>query len=185
MPISSSIMPRPGHEAKPFRIAGLVHTARELILVKPILGRPRDENIVVRGDGPSKDRERIDFEELAHHDIVATRGSFEPMIVQRLENVDEVLSRNKACLVARKAAPPANIERIVTPEEGDDPFKLPSIPLALAQEGKVLCQNVFEVLPKDRVDDGRYLFEATIDETPSTSTARESLRFAVTGPARD
>jgi hypothetical protein len=160
-------------------------TTRELMLVKPILGRPRDENIVVRGDGPSKGREKIDSEELARHDIVATRGSFEPMLVQRLEKVDDVLSRNKACLVARKAASAANIERIVTPEEGDAPFKLPSIPLELAKQGKVLCQNVFEILPKDRVDDGRYLFEATIDETPATSTARESLRFAVTAPARD
>jgi hypothetical protein len=160
-------------------------TARELMLVKPILGRPRDENIVVRGDGPSKGREKTDSEKLALHDIVATRGSFEPMLVQRLENVDEVLSRNKACLVARKTAPAANIERIVTPEEDDEPFNLPSVPLALAEEGKVLCQNVFEILPGDRIDDGRYLLEATIDETPTTSTARDSLRFAVTGATAD
>jgi hypothetical protein len=158
---------------------------REPMLVQPILGRPRDANVVVRGDGPTGRGARADSEKSALHDVVAARGSFEPMLVQRLENAGEVLTRNKACLVGRKEAPTASIERTVMPQDDDEALRLRSVALELAEEGKVLCQNVFEVLPEGRIDDGRYLFEATIDAAPESPTARETLPFAVADPVRD
>lgn len=153
-------------------------TKGDLMLVRPILGRPRDETIVVRGDGPEKDRKSISSEELATFDVIATKGSFEPMLVQVVNEEEQTLGRNKACLVGRKSVPETTLERQIT-AEGTDPFALPEVSLNLAKEGKVLCQNVFEVLPEERITGGRYLFEASVDETPKTDAVFESIRFAV------
>ena len=59
------------------------------------------------------------------------------------------------------------------------PGKLPDVPLNLAKEGKVLCQNVFEVFPEEGIVEGHYLFETRVEETPKTDAVFESTRFAV------
>ena len=74
--------------------------------------------------------------------------------------------------------PATTVERSVS-SEGQKRYDLPSVPLELEPEGKVLCQNVYEVLPPESIVGGGYLFEASIDETPKTAEVRESLRFAV------
>jgi len=153
-------------------------TKGDLMLVRPILGRPRDETIVVRGDGPQTDRKSINSEQLATFDIVATKGSFEPMLVQVVNEEEQTLGRNKACLIGRASVPETNFGRQIA-AEGAVPFKLPDVPLNLAKEGRVLCQNVFEVFPEERIAEGHYLFEASVVETPETGAVFESTRFAV------
>ena len=104
---------------------------REMMLVQPILGRPRDENIVVRGTGPPGERRRMSPEMAAALDIVATKGSFEPLLVQRADGIEELLARNKACIVgASKRVPDTMIERSVL--QGDETaVELPPVALAL------------------------------------------------------
>jgi hypothetical protein len=176
------VMINASSEAGPAALAGR-HTVPPItkgkpMLVQPILGQPRERNVVVRGDGPMGSRRGVDPGLLARYDIVATRGSFEPLLVQRMEDLERILVRNKACLVGKKSAPSAQIERAVT-SDGDASFELPSVPLVLRSENKVRCQNVFEALPQDEVEQGGYLFETTITDKPTRSGAHESLRFAV------
>ena len=154
-------------------------TRRELMLVDPILGRPRDRNVVVRGDGPTKNRRSLSPELLALLDVVATRGSFEPLLIQRVDDVEMLYARNKACVVAgRKEVDEGTIERAVVEDQGPT-VDLPSVPLELVASGKVRCQNVFETLPDDRIDPGRYELEATVENAPQAGTIHEALRFAV------
>ena len=163
------------------RITAKIHPIpkKEMMLVQPILGRPRDENIVVRGTGPHEERRRMSPEAAAALDIVATKGSFEPLLVQRADDIEEPLARNKACIVAaRRSVPDTVIERSVL--EGDETaVQLPPVALALGRGGKVMCQNVFEILPQDAIGPGRYRFEATVENTPKHDAVSESLRFAV------
>ena len=155
---------------------------KEMMLVQPILGRPRDKNIVVRGSGPAEERSRLSPELAAALDIVAAKGSFEPLLVQRTDDIEELLARNKACIVgARGSVPDTVIERHVL--EGDETaVALPPVPLALGSGGKVMCQNVFEILPQDAIDPGQYRFEATVENIPKHDPVAESLRFAVEAP---
>jgi hypothetical protein len=154
---------------------------REMMLVQPILGRPRDRNIVVRGDGPTENRKSFDPQLLAAFDIVAGKGSFEPLLVQLAEDVESLYARNKACLVAaRDRAADATIERAVVDEDGGA-IALPAVPLEMERAGKISCQNVFEVLPEESIDPGRYVLETTVQDSPKRSPVSEALRFAVHG----
>ncbi|NIM01817.1 MAG: hypothetical protein GTN89_13525 [Acidobacteria bacterium] len=169
-------------ESRPDAFRGTVDvppiTRGDLMLVRPILGRPRDETIVVRGDGPEVGRKNISTDQLATFDITAAKGSFEPLLVQVINKEEETLGRNKACLVGRTSVPPTTFVRQIAAEDAV-PFELPDVPLDLALEGKVQCQNVFEVLPDEGITQGRYLFEARVDRTRKTDAVSESTRFAV------
>lgn len=153
---------------------------KDVMLVQPILGRPRASNIVVRGDGPTTGRRLDASEALAVHDIVAAKGSFEPLMIQQADQAEELLARNKACLVGRRQAPATTIKRAVSAEDGEE-FELPPVPLDLEGSRRLQCQNVFEILPPETVDPGEYLFEATVVDTPADGPGRGSLRFAVEG----
>ena len=156
---------------------------KEMMLVPPILGRPRDENIVVRGTAAGEGRS-LSPELAALLDVVATKGSFEPLLVQLTDDVDELLARNKACIVStRKNIPETSIERTVL--EGDETaVRLQPVPLDLHGGKQVMCQNVFEVLPENAIDPGQYRFEASVENTPKHDPVLESIRFAVDDPAR-
>jgi hypothetical protein len=151
----------------------------EPMLVQPILGRPRSETILVRGDGPSSAGARVNRnEELAPYDVVATKGSFEPLLVQRSSEADALLARNKACLVGRANLSPATVERLVLDVGGGVPHELPSVPLELTREGKVSCQDLFEILP-DETDAGDYLLDVRIDGERPAEDDRETLPYAL------
>lgn len=179
---------RDGAEVGATRLAVEIPPIRkgDLMLVTPILGRPREKNIVLRGDGAPAPAHGA--EPITHRDIVAAEGSFEPLLVLQTEAEERLGARNKACLVGARPAllPPADatFDRAVL-RDGDEAAatRLPEVALALDDGGKVLCQNLFEVLPDDAADPGSYSFEATID-VPRGKGGRqgplgESLRFAV------
>jgi hypothetical protein len=169
--------PGPGATRIEFEIPDVPR--KELMLVAPILGRPRAENIVVRGDGPETDRRRHGSAELAAYDVVGQRGSFEPMIVQRAGELETLLTRNKACLVGtRRQAPETTIGRSLAREE-EPGLDLPPIPLELEKDGKVMCQDLFEIIDDAMIDPGHYLFEAVIEESRKMPAVQQVLRFAV------
>lgn len=156
---------------------------KSVMLVQPILGRPRDENVLVRGDGPTKGRKHLDSNLLAQRDIVAGAGAFEPFMVQLMDDEEEVHARNKACLVGGKRQPGGTgVSRQVAEDDGWN-WRLPIVRLELAvQTGnpKVLCQNLYELVPDEAIEPGEsYEFRATVEPTPKIETVREEIPFAV------
>jgi len=156
---------------------------KAVMLVDPILGRPRDENVLVRGDGPSKRRKSYESDWLAQQDIVAGKGAFEPILVQLLDEEEEVHARNKACLVGAKKQPgQTTVNRRIAEDEGWT-WRLPAVPLELtpqSDKGKLLCQNLYEVVPGDAIKPSEsYEFQATIEPTRKIDAVNEELPFAV------
>ena len=47
-----------------------------------------------------------------------------------------------------------------------------------------MCQNLFEILPQDAIDPGKYRFVATVENTPKHDPVSRSLRFSVEAPTR-
>ena len=156
---------------------------KAVLLVDPILGRPRDANIVVRGDGSAGGRKSHDSDWLSQHDIVAGKGAFEPILVQLLDEEHEVHARNKACLVRAKRQPgETTVERQVAEDEGGT-WPLPSVPLALqaqAGKGRVMCQNLYEVIPDEATEPWEsYEFRTVIEAAPRIGAVDERIPFAV------
>ena len=155
---------------------------KSVMLVEPILGRPRDENVVVRGTDAGSANRSSDW--LAQKDIVAAKGSFEPTLVQLLDDGDEIHARNKACIVGATQQPGSTtVERQVTEDVGES-WRLPSVPLTLKSEGpiqrKVLCQNLYEVVPNNVMDPGgEYEFSALVEAALKIPEVNEQISFAV------
>jgi len=156
---------------------------KEMMLVEPILGRPRDRNVVIRGSGPETGRKRLDPDYLSDFDIVTAKGIFEPMLVQLVDE-DQVQARNKACLVGAREQPgDTSITREIAEDDGAE-YELPSVALSLAPQGKqkrrVLCQNLYEVLPDEAIAPGEdYELQATVEESEQIREVEEALPFAV------
>jgi len=163
---------------------------KAVMLVDPILGRPRDENVLVRGDGPTAGRKGHDSHWLAQRDIVAGKGAFEPFLVQLLDEEEEVLARNKACIVGAKKQPgQTSIERQIS-EDGGEAWRLPSVPLALeaqADKSNVMCQNLYEIVPDEATEPWEsYEFRARVEAAPKIDAVNEELPFAVvSGDAKE
>ena len=153
---------------------------KDVVLVRPILGRPRDENVLVRGDGPVAKRKTYDSEQLAGYDIVARRGAFEPMLILQTDEAAQLLTRNKACLLGKGEVPDATVRREIA-QEDELVLELASRQLHLGLGGKVRCQNLYEVLQERTLAAGPYLFEATLEEKRKGGDLQEILRFAVDG----
>ena len=150
---------------------------QDTVLVPPILGQPRGRNVLVRGDGPVKERASMDSELLAGRDIVASKGAFEPMLILQTDEAAQLLTRNKACLLGKGEVPDAQVERVIR-QEGDPVLELVSTQLDLGLKGKVRCQNLYEVLQDNALAAGPYLFEATLSEVED-DRLEELLYFAV------
>jgi hypothetical protein len=154
---------------------------QDLTLVPPILGRPREKNIVIRGDGPEEDRGKYSSEELAPYDVQAAQGSFEPLLVLRTKENEALLSRNKACLVgAKRVSLPdgTSVERSLT-AENENPVEMPTFPLSLAKGEKVRCQNIFETLNQKSAGEGQYTFDVIIEKSSKFDEVEHHLPLAI------
>ncbi len=148
---------------------------REITLVKPILGSPRDKNIVVRGDDSFAGRAALSSDKQAKHDINVAKGGFEPMLVQRIEETLDLAARNKVCRVGREGKTEGGgFERSLIGDEGH--YELQEVPLELERQGKVWCQNVFEILP-DGIEPGDYNYETSVEV--HDELAEESLPLGI------
>jgi len=148
---------------------------RGLTVVKPILGGSRDRNVVVRGDDSIEGREDWSSDRQAEHDIAAPKGSFEPMLVQRIEQILDVAARNKVCRAGKsEREAEGEFERALVGDKSV--HELPGVPLNLQREGKAWCQNLFEIMPES-VEPGEYIYKTVVEVRKES--AEESLRFAV------
>ncbi len=154
---------------------------QDLTLVPPILGRPRERNIVVRGDGPESNRDQYSSDELAQYDIQAGMGTFEPLLVLQTRETETLLSRNKACLVgAKRTDLPAGttVDRSLKPEDGE-PMEMTPLPLVLDKGAKVRCRNLFETLREKAAGEGQYIYKVVIDESKKFGEKKHRLPLAI------
>jgi len=150
---------------------------RELFLVGPILGRPSGSDLVVTGGGMAG----------GLRDSMGDANSFQPLLVQQLDDPVDLVALTEACYVAKKSYKrKKNAPTVVRSLQGSDGSvigELQPVELALESDDRVHCQNLVDVLPARALGNGEYVFEAMLDPGRDKEGPRERVRFAV-GPAR-
>ena len=147
---------------------------KELFLVDPILGRPAADNLVVYGDGLR-----------GPGDEIGGDRSFEPLLVQRLEEPTDFVSLTQACYAGAgkrgviKAARGGRVRRALLDERGAEVGVLEPIDVTLDGEGSVRCQTLIDVVPGSRLRSGEYTFEAALESVRDEAGAPVRVRFAV------
>jgi len=151
---------------------------KELFLVDPLLGRRSGPNLVVRGGGAEAGRDEIGEE-----------SSFEPLLVQRLDQPDDLLVLTQACLVGAKKLRgkhrSPNVVRSLTDIDGSAVGTLSTERLALEGDGDILCQNLMDVLPAKALRGGEYVFAAELHSGRDGDVpVHEEIRFTIETPPR-
>jgi len=147
---------------------------KELFLVDPILGRPAEGNLVVLGGGAGE-----------HDDAIGGERSFEPLLVQRLDEPTDFVSLTQACYVGAqkrgkvKDARGGTVHRSLLDAVGVDVGALDPVDVTLDAEGQVRCQNLVDIVPGSRLRAGEYAFEATLQSVRDGAGAPVRVRFAV------
>lgn len=148
----------------------------ETFFVGPLLGRASSSNLVVTGGGDVPDE-----------DQVGSPGSFEPLLVQRVDGSEDLVALTQVCAVGSSKrndaeAPTgtaAMIGRVLREAGGRTLGTLPEVPLSLEGDGTIRCQNLLDVLPVSTLRRGEYVFEAVLRHAPDESGTRQRVRFAV------
>jgi hypothetical protein len=144
----------------------------ELFLVGPVLGRAAGPNLVVFGSGADAGEDRL-----------GEPGSFEPLLVQRLDEPVDLVALTQACFIgsrrrekkALKGAP--SVERRLIGADGSVVGTLDRQAAALERQGDVQCQNLVDLLPVASLRDGEYAFEAHLEGAPGDVSGK--VRFLV------
>ena len=144
----------------------------ELFLVGPVLGRAAGPNLVVFGSGANADEDRL-----------GEAGSFEPLLVQQLDEPVDLVAVTQACFVgskrrekkALKSSP--TVDRRLIGSDGSVVGTLERQAAALERQGDVQCLNLVDLLPVASLRDGEYAFEARLDG--SSDEVSGTVRFLV------
>jgi hypothetical protein len=150
----------------------------ELFLIGPILGRHTGPNVVVMG-GETED-----------NDSVGREHSFEPLLVQWLDEPADLAALTQACVVSAGAAKkkptrPLSIQRSLRGLEGSMVGSLRAVGLSLEGEGAVRCQSLVDIMPGAALGTGEYVFEARVDTGSEDENVEGNVRFAIGTPQRD
>ena len=131
---------------------------KELFLIGPMLGRPAGPNLVVLGGTAFKD------------DAIGSENSFEPLLVQQLDDPIDLVAITQACLFdkkskkkRRKGKSVPSVSRALLDPDGATVGDLDPVELTLEGVGHVKCTNLVDLLPVANVKDGEYVFEVELD----------------------
>ncbi len=138
---------------------------RELFLVGPILARTAGPNLVVLGRETGGDE-------------VGSSHSFEPLLVQMIDEPQDLLALTQACMVGKRGRPAGEVARSLRRTDGELVGSLPDLALDLEGETKVRCQNLLDVVPATALADGDYVFEARLSGRKSDDRMGK-IRFSV------
>ncbi len=132
---------------------------KELFLIGPMLGRPAGSNLVIMGSGSGHD-----------DDSIGSEKSFEPLLVQQLDDSMDLVAITQACLVDAKKRKKqgkwksiAHASRALLDTDGVAVGRLEPLELSLEGEGRVKCTNLVDLLPVQSLKDGEYIFEVELD----------------------
>jgi len=138
---------------------------RELLLAGPILGRAAGPNLVlVGGQEPSSDS-------------LGDENSFQPLLVQQIDEPVDLVSLVEACIVSRKRRRGAEgiaVDRSLRAADGASIGEIDSLKLDLEGDDVVRCQHIVDLLPVSALGDGEYEFEANLGDRE-----HGTVRFAV------
>jgi hypothetical protein len=146
---------------------------KELFLVGPILGRPAGPNLVVQGHG------------LAGRQEIGSESTFEPLLIQQLDDPADFVSLTQACYVGSKKGAQkrrhrsVSISRSLQGARGDSVGELEPVALSLEDFHVVHCQSLVDVIPGASLPDGEYVFQAQMQAERDGPGAESDVRFAV------
>ena len=146
---------------------------KELFLVGPILGRPAGPNLVVQGRG------------LAGRQEIGSESTFEPLLIQQLDDPADLVSLTQACFVGSKKGAKkrrhrsVSISRSLQEAGGESVGELEPVALSLEDFHVVHCQNLVDVIPGASLRDGEYVFQAQLQTERDGAGAESDVRFAV------
>jgi hypothetical protein len=148
---------------------------RGLFLVGPVLGRPSGPNLVITGGGSD-----------AANDTIGSERSFEPLLVQHLEEPADLVALTEACLVnakkRRRRACDATAHRALLDADGQPVGDLDDVALGLEGVGRVRCGTLLDVVPAGSLAPGEYEFDVVLDADRCGDGDTAGLRFAVKTP---
>ena len=130
---------------------------REAILVGPILGRRRGDDVVVFGNGASRD---------AIADRAGDRSAFRPLLIDEVDRSEPLAALTHACVVRGKPKDgPWSVGRHLETTAGEVAGSLADVSFAARDQGKksqVQCERLFDELPVPRLKPGGYTFRAVL-----------------------
>jgi len=145
----------------------------DLFLVGPILGRPAGPDLVVLG---------------ARHpswpDQIGTKSSFEPLLVQQIDEGEDLVALTNACRVNSKKArkqPAPRAMRSLTSAGGESVGALPIESLPLEGKERLVCRALVDLLPAGSLTEGDFVFEAELRGETEQHGERNGVKFSV-GP---
>lgn len=147
--------------------------ANELFLVGPVLGRAAGYNLVVMAGDEGEDDDKL-----------GRSNSFEPLLIQQLEEPVDLITLTQACFIGSKRRQQKalssfpSVNRRLLDTDGDALGELSPVDTALEADGAVHCQNLVDVLPTSTLPDGEYEFEARLPSDRGRDGTR-SVRFAI------
>jgi VWFA-related protein len=129
----------------------------EAVLVGPILGRRRGDDVVVYGSGASGD---------ATADRVGNRDAFRPLLIEDVDRGEPLAALTHACVVGGKPKDgPWSVARRLETAAGEPAGSLADITFAAEKREKksqVQCERLFDELPIQRLKPGGYTFRAVL-----------------------
>jgi len=142
----------------------------KLFLTGPILGRAAGIDVVVTGGGA------------ATEDKIGGTRSFEPLLVQQLDEPLDLVALTEACALGkpgRDGAPAANVSRALRREDGTLIGDLPVQGIRPEGEERVRCEHLVDRLPGSALEDGRYLFQVVMQTPGAEREDEKTVRFSV------
>ena len=153
---------------------------RGMFLVGPYLGIRADDDLVVHVTA-SPDRAKKGEVAASPDQVYGSSSSFEPLLVQRVEDRRNAAALTQACAASRKGlgGDRLSIRRSLLLRDGTVAGTVPDVPFELAPSERWQCQPLLDVLPLGSVQSGQYVFEASIGPGDGVDADRVRVEFTV------
>ncbi|MDX1388963.1 MAG: hypothetical protein R3344_07215 [Acidobacteriota bacterium] len=147
---------------------------KEMFLAGPMLGKAAGINVVIVGGGGGDPTD----------DDVGEADSFEPLLVQQLDQPVDLLALTEACVVGepdKSKGLDVHVERTLRDRGGEVVGTLPSqeLPLTGHEDQTVHCENLLDVVPASRLKAGEYAFEASLRTVTDSTTNPQKVWFSI------
>ncbi|MDX1387679.1 MAG: hypothetical protein R3344_00705 [Acidobacteriota bacterium] len=148
---------------------------KQLFIAGPMLGKAAGINVVIRGTGG---------ESHPTDDDVGAADSFEPLLVQQLDEPVDLVALTEACVVGdpdKSKGLDAYVDRRLRDSGGEVVGTLPvqELPLTGYEDTSVHCENLLDLVPASRLKAGEYSFEASLRTESGQGEGSQRVRFSV------
>jgi hypothetical protein len=149
-------------------------------LVGPYLGTRAERDVVVQSAG-YRARRRLESGREASLDRVGTPASFQPLLVQRMEERKDTIALTQVCSWKPRDGTRASVLRSLMQSTSDEVAgSLPDVVVTLEGGEPVSCQSLLDVIPTASMKNGQYVFKASVRS--EHETAPSLVRFSLDRP---